>query len=302
MAKRIVEGYKCIILEKEPPIARIILNRPEKLNALDGQAPSVNLPPDTILGELPRAAEDVEADPEIRVVIVKGNGRAFSAGFDIDLSSSNDYMTKLGPLEWAKLEASLTRVFTRAIWENEKPFIAQVHGFCLAGGLDLQGACDITICSGDTVFGYPAVRYGSIPTCSFWPGLIGYKKFKEMVYTGRSFSAQEMYDFGLVNKVVPRDQLEDEVELMAKSIALVPETSVYFGKIYSRNLVESSGIRPFIALMNAAGGTIHTQPGVKQEFNKAVLEKGLKEALRERDAKFSEIDKASEKLRARKLV
>jgi len=302
MAKRIVEGYKCIILEKEPPIARIILNRPEKLNALNGLTPGGKNVPGTIMGELLPAAQDIEEDPEIRVAIIKGNGRAFSSGFDLDFGGYSIDMAGLGPMEWAEMEASITRVFTRAIWENDKPFIAQVHGFCLAGGLDLQGACDITICSGDTVFGYPAVRYGSIPTCSFWPGLIGYKKFKEMVYTGRSFSAQEMYDFGLVNKVVPRDQLENEVELMAKTIALVPETSVYFGKIYSRNLVESSGIRPFIALMNAAGGTIHTQPGVKQEFTQAVLEKGLKEALRERDAKFSEIDKASEKLRARKLV
>ena len=301
MAKTIIDGYKCIIFEKEPPIARITLNRPEKLNALNGVIPGGVIFPETIMAELPRAGEDIHADPEIRVAIIKGAGRAFSSGFDINVSNSPVDMTAFGPMEWAKMEAAITRVFFRAIWENDKPFIAQVHGFCLAGGLDLQGVCDITICSDDAIFGYPAVRYGSIPTCSIWPSLIGYKKFKEMVYTGKQYTAQEMYDFGLVNKVVPGDHLEAEVELMAKTIALVPETSVYFGKIYSRNLVESEGLRPFVALMNAAGGSIHTQPGIRKEFDKAVLEKGFKEALRLRDAKFVEVDKAGEKLRARDI-
>jgi enoyl-CoA hydratase len=168
--------------------------------------------------------------------------------------------------------------------------------------MDLAGVCDITICSEDAVFGYPAVRYGDLPTCPIWPFLIGYKKFKEIVYTGRHISAKEMYDFGLINKVVPRENLEEEVELMAKTIALVPKTSIYFGKVYTNNLIEAMGMRTLLALMNASFGVVQTQPGEKQEFVRLVREKGLKEALRVRDTKFAEIDKASESLRARKYT
>jgi hypothetical protein len=105
---------------------------------------------------------------------------------------------------------------------------------------------------------------------------------------------------GLVNKVVPREHLDEEVELFARTITMVPESSVYFGKVYSNNLAELMGLRSFVALMNAAGGSIHTQPGEKQEFTKLVQEKGLKEALRLRDEKFAAVDAASLALRARK--
>lgn len=299
MTKKVVEGYKSIIYEKEPPIARIILNRPDKLNALSGLTSGMEMIPGTIMAELALAGEDVDMDPQIRVAVIKANGRAFTSGFDLS-GVGEKAMDR--PMEYAQMEAGISRVFLRYIWENRKPFIAQVHGFCLAGGMDLAAVCDITICSEDAVFGYPAVRYGSIPTCPIWPFLVGFKKFKEIIYTGRHVSAREMYEFGLVNKVVPRDQLEEEVELMAKTIAMVPETSVYFGKVYTNNLLEGMGLRPLLALMNAAGGSIHTQPGEKREFSKLVREKGLKEALRIRDAKFKEVDAASEVLRARKLT
>lgn len=299
MSKKGMVGYKSIIYEREPPIARITLNRPEKLNALNGIGSDLGMEmvPGTIMAELAQAGDDIDKDPQIKVAIIKGNGRAFTSGFDI----SGEGEKTGGPMEWAQMEAGISRVFLRYIWENRKPFIAQVHGFCLAGGMDLVGVCDIAVCSEDAVFGYPAVRYGSIPTCSVWPFLIGYKKFKEIVYTGRHITAKEMYEFGMVNKVVPRDQLEEEVDLMAKTIAMVPETSIYFGKVYTNHVAEMMGLRTLLALMNASGGSIHAQPGEKQEFSKLVQEKGLKEALRIRDAKFVEVDEASEALRTRKL-
>ena len=211
--------YTEIIYEKKDGVAYIILNRPEKLNALSTS--TTGLPK-----QIAHAAEDANADPEVHVVVVKGAGRAFSAGYDLSGTGSGGVAKPGEPgakpwqtkgradrqsIDYAELEMDLRKIW-RSIWENSKPFIAQVHGFCLAGGMDLANVCDILIASDDAVFGYPAVRYGSITVTPTWWLTVGMHKVKEMVLTGNHCSAQEMYDFGMVNRVVPRDKLEEEAK------------------------------------------------------------------------------------------
>ena len=200
------------------------------------------------------------------------------------------------------LERDYSQCWRDAIWNNPKPFIAQVHGFCLAGGMDLAAICDITICSDDAVIGYPAVRYGSIPTTPVWTYLVGFKKAKEIVLTGNMYTAKEMYDFHLVNKVVPRDKLDEEVSTLASEMTKMPEVGQKINKMWVNEFYNIAGCQSALAFANALGGIVHTsRDATGREFFKIAEEKGLKAALEFRDAKFAEVDATGSELRKRRL-
>ncbi len=284
-------AYQSIIYEKEGAVAYITLNRPEKMNALSTQAGG-------LLEEWEDACNDAKKDAEIRVVIIKGAGRCFSAGYDLVASSG---------LIGSSVEQMYDQVadhvdrYVRVLWENPKIFIAQVHGYCLAGGGDMAAFCDITIAADDALFGYPAVRYGVLPTTFIWPYLIGMKKTMELSLTGNMISAQEAYTCGLVNKVVPMDQLDEEVDKFAQTIIMTPAFQNKLLKQSVHNIYELMGFRQ--AIQQSRELDIHlfsSPPPELAEFFKIVQEKGLKPALEWRDAKFAEADKISRDRRARK--
>jgi len=198
------------------------------------------------------------------------------------------------------MAAHVNRYF-RALWENPKVFIAQVHGFCLAGGGDMACFCDITIAAEDAVFGYPAVRYGVLPTTFIWPFIIGMKKSRELAYTGNMMSAQEALNHGLVNKVVPTDKLEEEVHKLAEAIIQVPAMSVKLSKVSINNMFEIMGIRQAVQQNRELDLHVMSSPSPElKEFFTMVQEKGLKAALEWRDAKFAKVSEVGKELRARK--
>ena len=204
-------NYENIIYEKKPPIAYITLNRPDKLNAL-----SMPLQLE-VRDALWNAGWD---DNEIRIVIIKGAGRAFCAGFDISEPRDRDGVQYRASLLKGKgLDGT---AFWDVFWDNPKPLIAQVHSFCLAGGMALASFCDLCICSADALFGYPFVRDGGPYMPAVWPWILGMRKTKELLYTGNLMDAQEAWRLGLVNKVVPNDKLEEEVNKLAQTIAKLP--------------------------------------------------------------------------------
>jgi len=201
-----MSGFKRIIYEKKDNVAWITLNNPERYNALDYE----------MRRELKEALEDAAKDGDIRAVVIRGSGKAFSAGADIKAF-----------LEWTPLkvvevfkEVGTSFVISRIIREMPKPVIAVVHGYCLGGGFELVQACDIVIASEDAVFGQPEINVGVIPGgggTQRLPRLIGEKKAKELIFTGDRVSAREMAELGLVNRVVPPDKLMDTVnELLEK--------------------------------------------------------------------------------------
>ena len=285
-------AYKEIVYEKKGPIAYITLNRPDKMNALNSQ-------PGGLLEEWEDACNDAKADQAIRVVVIKGAGRCFSAGYDI--SGSGDFVgATIDEARYDHMAAHVNRYF-RVLWENPKVFIAQVHGFCLAGGGDMACFCDITVASEDAVFGYPAVRYGVMPTTFIWPFIIGMKKSRELAYTGNMMSAEEALNLGLVNKVVPRDDLEEEVYKLAEAIIKVPAMSVKLSKVSINNMFEIMGIRQSIQQNRELDLHVMSSPSPElREFFAMVQEKGLKAALEWRDAKFAKVSEVGQDLRARK--
>ena len=284
--------YSQIKYRKDGPIATITLNRPEKMNAL-------SLGPGELLEEWADACADASADREVRVVIIKGEGRCFSAGYDI----AADFEQLGAPVDddFYQFMADHVDRYFRVLWESSKVFIAQVHGFCLAGGGDMAAFCDLTIASDDAVFGYPAVRYGVLPTTFVWPYLIGMKKTRELAYTGNMMSAHEALTHGLVNKVVPPGELDDAVAEMAATICEVPALTVRLTKQSVNNMFEIMGIRQ--AVQQSRELDLHVMsspPEEMREFFSIAQNEGLTAALAWRDARHADGDGTGAELRARR--
>lgn len=274
-------GYKNIIYEKKDGIGYITLNRPEKLNAIN----------DAMLEELDAAFAAAEPDLEVKVVVVKGAGRAFSAGQDLSgVETSEVLLDPRKPVSRKKqLEAGRRR---NRRWEYifnlAKPTIAQVHGYCLGFGCNLAMVCDITLASEDALFGDPSIRMGFLSDMPLWIWLVGMKKTREFLYSGRNITAAEAEQFGLINKAVPKDKLEEEVFKLAKGISLLPGDGLANCKDGINSVMEARGLGEawrFTNEMHLVMQQHNREPG-EFDFFGVREKKGLKAAIEERDAPF----------------
>ncbi|MEM3565310.1 MAG: enoyl-CoA hydratase/isomerase family protein [Candidatus Bathyarchaeia archaeon] len=199
--------FKRIIYEKKDGVAWITLNNPERYNALDYE----------MRKELKTALEDVGKDGNIVAVVIKGSEKAFSAGGDVRA------FAEMKPFEVLELIRDVGTAFVlgKIIRDMPKPVIAAVSGYCLGAGFELAQACDIIFASEDAVFGQPEINVGLIPGgggTQRLPRFIGEKKAKELIFTGDRLSAKEMAELGLINKVVPLDQLMNTVNEFIEKI------------------------------------------------------------------------------------
>src|SRR2546423_5769580 len=189
-------AYETISYEKgEDKIFRIPLNRPEKLNAMSRQ----------LLSELDGAFDEFENNNDASVLIIRGAGRAFCAGYDLQPVSGSGGFTVTND-RWG-----LRKIVERwqRLWNLPKPTIAQVHGYCLAGATEFVGHCDLVFAADDAQFGHPAGRtLGVIPSLSMWPYLIGMRRTKGFLLTGDSMTAAQALEYGLINRVCARERLE----------------------------------------------------------------------------------------------
>ncbi len=210
-------------------VAYITLNRPERLNALSR----------SLLADVGNALEEADKDETVRCIVIKGAGRAFSAGYDMNVQSEGNL-----PRDALTMITSdhPTTMYRRWIWGNRKPVIAQCHSFSLAGGGQLACHCDITIAADDTLFGYPPARYASVATYMIWPELVGMKKMKQLAFTGNMMNAQEALRVGLVSEVVDRDELDDYVWTLANTISKLPPASTELNKRAINYYYESQGM------------------------------------------------------------
>ena len=211
-------------------IGYIILNRPERLNALSRD----------LLAEVGDALEDAAKDENVRCIVIKGAGRAFSAGYDMNVQSQGalprDAITMINA------DNIPTAMYRRSIWNNPKPVIAQVHSFTLAGGGQLACHCDITIAADDALFGYPPARYASVASYMIWPELVGMKKAKQLAFTGSMINAEEALRLGLVSEVVPAGDLDEQVWNLANTISKLPPASTRLNKRAINHYYESQGM------------------------------------------------------------
>jgi enoyl-CoA hydratase len=258
-----------LLVEDTGPIRRLTLNRPEKLNALDS----------ALVEALSDALGQTAEDAGVRVVVIAGAGRSFCAGYDLSEESGAESALD-------GLTNSLDRLFE--IFDHPRPIIAEVHGHCLAGGCDLMMMCDLAVASDDAVFGQPEIRFGSTVVAQVMPWLIGARRAKELIMTGHDrLDAAEAHRIGLVNRVVPRQDLEAETMRLARELAVVDPAVMSLTKRAINRSWEAAGFRQALIEGVELGAEIEaTQAPEREEFDRITAEQGLKEAIRWRDQRF----------------
>ena len=266
-----------VIIVDEPAkyVSRITMNRPEKRNAL-------NHP---LRGAILRQLEENDQNDDIRVTIIRGAGPSFSAGYDLGGGNEGHELPHYTPGGEGQWPRHVTESWM-SIWDLAKPVIAQVHGFCLAGGSELATGCDLIYVAEDAQMGYPAVRFG-VPDMHFHPWFLGMRRAMEMFVTGNSISGVEAAREGWANRAFPADRLDAEVIAVAERIAEVPPELVQLNKRAIHRQMDHMGMRQGIRSGTelCALGT-HTK--AMAEFTKNIADKGLTTALSERDAKFGD--------------
>ena len=274
--------YKNIIYEKRGRIAILTLNRPQVLNALSS----------ALLDEMDVALIEAEQDDGIRVIIIKGAGRAFSAGADIEPREQSTAQGERSSFDVLLGMRETTRKVT-TIWNLSKPVIAQVHGYCVGQGNDIAGQCDIIIAAENAVFGRPEARRLGIGWMDMYTYNAGLQWAKMLLFTGDTISGKQAERIGLVAQAVPEDELEEDVNNLAERIALVPLEFLVLHKAWINRTIEEMGLRNVInAGMEADAIAYFTKP--YQDFLRMAKEKGLKAALKANNAPFNALPKPFE--------
>jgi enoyl-CoA hydratase len=275
-------NYEHIQYEVEGPVATITLNRPKAFNALLPQMED----------ELHDALRRADSDRAVRASILTGSGTAFCAGYD--MASDENNSNTLDPTGkvlgdyiefWWHVDGNVVQRLMN-IWLLAKPVIAAVNGYAMGGGFWYQIACDITIASDRAVFAQPEVRHISNTTFLF-AALCGWKAANRYALTGDHIDAQEALRIGLVNEVVPHDQLLQRARRLAERIAMVPEASVRLNKAITMRGLQAAGVMSGMNLNGALSAMAHTSHGPERDALFAAQQNGgMRAFLAARDAEF----------------
>jgi len=268
-------SYELILVdEPRPKIRRITLNRPDKRNPLSN----------ALRGELFDALEQADRDDNVAVIVLRGAGTSFSAGYDLktDVHQGQPWHTAGGLGNWPRhvVEGCFR------MWDLSKPLIAQVHGYCLAGGTELATGCDLVYVAEDAQIGYPPVRSMSPPENQFYPWLVGMRRAMEMMLTGDSISGLEAVECGFANRAFPAEKLEDEVLAIAERVARIPPDIQQINKRAVHRQMEAMGLRAGIR-----AGTELQQMGMLTQSTQAHMQElraDLNSALTKRDQGFGD--------------
>jgi enoyl-CoA hydratase len=283
--------YETLIYDTDGPIARITLNRPERLNTVVPPMPE----------EIEVAVREATLDDDVRVIILRGAGRSFCAGFDFsdDFASYGERFKTDGKWDPGKDVAHNTSPFTAAVpmfmslWRCPKPVIAQVHGWVVGGGSDLSLCADIVIASEDARIGTPYSRIWGCYLTGMWIYRLGLARAKWHALTGEPLSGREAADIGLINLAVPFDRLEDEVSACAERIAKNPASQMTVMKLIVNQAYDNMGLQGTQYLGPVLDGLMRNTPDADRFIDKAGKE-GVRAAILERDEPFGDYSQASE--------
>ena len=270
------EATDAVLLADEPlpRVRRLTLNRPHKRNALN----------DELRLALFEALRAADADQSVSVIVIRGAGDCFSAGYDLG--------ERAHPVERAA--ATTDGWWARHVvagwfelWDMATPLVAQVHGWCLAGGSELATACDLVYVADDARIGYPPVRSMSPPDMAWQPWLLGLRRGMEALLTGDAMTGAEAAELGFATRSFPAETLEKEVLAVAGRVAEVPADLLALNKRVCHRAMEAAGIRDGLratAELNALG--FHQRSS--KEYMRSFKEKGVKANLSERDRAFGD--------------
>lgn len=268
-----------ILLTDRPAehVLRLTMNRPEKRNALSNN----------LRGRILKALEDADRDDSVRVTILRGAGSCFSAGYDLAPEGEQPFPFHApgGAGQWARhvVEGAFR------IWDMAKPVIAQVHGWCLAGGSELATACDLVYVADDAQIGYPPVRMMSPPDNQFHAWLCGLRPAMEMMLTGDAISGTHAVEIGFATRAFPAASLENEVLAIAERVAKIPTDMQQINKRSVHRAMEIMGLRAAIRAGTEMQALAMTTDSSRATFEK--LREGVTKTLDARDAAFKDYRK-----------
>ncbi len=263
-----------VLVEDVGPVRRVTMNRPGALNALNGE----------LIAGLSEAVATAGADDDVRVVILRGAGRAFCAGYDLNEDAEQG---EHDARHWhEELAASTARMLE--FTDCPKPTIAQVHSYCLAGGTDLMLACDLAVVADDAKFGYVDIRFGSGVVSMFLPWIVGVRRAKELLFTGEDrLSADDALRIGMVNRVVPAADLDDAALALANEIAKNEPFVIQTTKRAVNRAWDVAGFRAAMVANTELDVMIETANlPARDEFRRITQQEGLKAAIAWRDERF----------------
>ena len=272
--------YEHILYEVADRLATITLNRPETLNSLD----------EPLLEEWVDALKTAEADDDVRVVIIKGAGRAFCSGYT--MVESREYADMSSYDGWQGRQDWNQKISTT--WNLRKPVIAQVHGKCVSGGLEMVGQCDIIIAAENAVFFNPHVRGWAISYLHMGVYHAGPQWTKIMMFTGDEVSGKRAEEIGLVAKAVPEERLDLEVGRLASRIAQVPSELLAFNKAMVNRVIEEMGLENVLRTGVELDVIARTNNRFIEEFRELAEKEGWKAASEKVARPFRELPRPFE--------
>lgn len=257
-------------LDRDGPLTWLVLNRPDRLNAMNG----------ALLDDLSAALDSLADDKATKVVAIRGAGRAFCSGYDIERDEEEIAgLAHRSVVEDRRRLEHNVEIFMKA-WRHPKPIIAAVHGYCMAGGTQLATLCDITVVGETTQIGVPSIPVGGGYVSPMWVPLVGPKRAKELSFrAGHRITGTTAAQWGWANYAVPDDELFDNVTALAHSIALTPSEVLAIKKAAVNRAADVMGWSTIMPLGAETDAFLHQTRSV-QYLNEAILRDGLKETIR----------------------
>lgn len=265
-----------ILYEKTGRIGRIAFNRPDVMNAIDGDIPAL----------LSSIVAEANRDPDVHVIILSGNGPAFCSGYDLTFYAEGDGAGTAQQMPWDPMKdyavmSQYTEHFM-SLWRSHKPVLCKIQGHAVAGGSDIAMCCDMIIMAEDAKIGYMPSRVWGCPTTAMWVYRLGPEKAKRMLFTGDKIDGVEAERMGLVLKAVPAEDLDREVETLANRMATVPINQLMMQKMVINQAIEAMGLANTQRLATVFDGiTRHSPEGIAFKNRSEAV--GWKQAVRERD-------------------
>ena len=272
------DADQVLTYRKDGDIGIISLNRPEKRNALNHALSQA------LLGAL----ETADQDREVTVMVLRGEGKSFCAGHDVERSDPEREKDRHHSIHTHHRLSRGLRLAT-AIWELHTPIIASVQGHALGEGCVMTMLCDLTIAADDALFGEPEIRFAGPATAMMMPWVIGLKRARELIYMGDMIGAAEAREIGMVNRIVPADQLEEATLKYARRLALIGPEALFCARTSINRILEAQGIHmAFNSSVDLIAPTYATESQVHRDFQAKVAELGLAGAFKWRRDQFKE--------------
>lgn len=281
--------FETLLYTVEGRVATITLNRPERLNTIVPPMPD----------EFEHAVRAATLDDSVKVVIVRGAGRAFCAGYDFGggFPYWDEHITTDGRWDpgkdfaWATDRLVAPTQKFMSIWHTHKPVIVQVHGWCVGGASDTALCGDLVIASEDARIGTPYSRMWGAYLSGMWIFRLGLTRAKEYALTGKPLSGREAADIGLINEAVPFDQLENTVRERADQLASIPSSQLAAMKLVVNHAFENMGISSTQTLGPVLDGLMRNTPDALRFIERAAGD-GVGPAVGDRDAPFGDYSQA----------